>query len=114
MGKYAPYWENLKELARQMEENPDQAEIVTLECYRLVTDAVETYARKFKADGVSQEEMEQVLASIRNGTENLQPTTDKTEALKAYIMGRFDSAGESIANAFVETRVPDSEQVVER
>ena len=114
MGKYAPYWENLKELARQMEENPDQAEIVTLECYRLVTDAVETYARKFKADGVAQEELEQVLASIRNGTENLQPTTDKTEALKAYIMGRFDSAGESIANAFVETRVPDSEQVVER
>ena len=66
-GKYAPYFQSLQQLTAQMEADPDEAEIVMLEVYRLDVDALETYARKFESDGITRQQMEELLASARAG-----------------------------------------------
>ena len=50
--------------------------------------AVETYARKFKADDVAQEDMKALLEQVKAGTEQVDTTTDKTEEMKNDILKR--------------------------
>ena len=107
-GKYAPYFEDLKRLTEQASQNPDEAEIVTLEVYRLDVDAVETYARKFRADGISQEELEALINQADAGLSGLDATTDKTEELKNTVTGRLDAARAAVERAFTDSRIPDS------
>lgn len=99
-GLYAPYWRNLTGLTDQVSEDPGEQEIVSLELYRLVINAIETYARKFKGDGITQNEIEIVLAQVKSGTGDLETTTDKTAGIKEYILGRTDSAAEAVSNAY--------------
>lgn len=107
-GKYAPYFEDLKRLTGQVSQNPDEAEIVTLEVYRLDVDAVETYARKFRADGISQEELEALINQADAGLSGLDATTDKTEELKNTVTGKLDAARAAVERAFTDSRIPDS------
>ena len=109
-GKYAPYFQNLVRLTEQMNENPDEAEIVMLEIYRLDVDAIETYARKFRRDGITQEQMEDLLAAAGEGLARTETTTDKTEGIKKAVTGRLDEAAEAVTRAFTDSRVPDSER----
>src|SRR5699024_8130987 len=51
-GKYGPYWENINELVSMVMSSEDESEIIELEIYKLAMYSIETYARKFKADGV--------------------------------------------------------------
>lgn len=111
-GKYAPYFQSLQQLTAQMEADPDEAEIVMLEVYRLDVDALETYARKFESDGITRQQMEELLASARAGVQQLETTTDKTDALKADVTGRLEEAAAAIERAFTRSRVPESERYV--
>lgn len=111
-GKYAPYFQSLQQLTAQMEADPDEAEIVMLEVYRLDVDALETYARKFESDGITRQQMEELLASARAGVQQLETTTDKTDALKADVTARLDEAAATIERAFTRSRVPESERYV--
>ena len=111
-GKYAPYFQSLQQLTAQMEADPDEAEIVMLEVYRLDVDALETYARKFESDGITRQQMEELLASARAGVQQLETTTDKTDALKADVTARLDEAAAAIERAFTRSRVPESERYV--
>lgn len=100
-GLYAPYWRNITDLMDLISQNPQEQEIVSLELYRLASNAIETYARKFKSDGITQKEMETVWAQVKEDVKNLQTTTDKTDSIKEYINNRIDSAKEAISNAFL-------------
>ena len=111
-GKYAPYFQSLQQLTAQMETDPDEAEIVMLEVYRLDVDALETYARKFESDGITRQQMEELLASARAGVQQLETTTDKTDALKADVTARLEEAAAAIERAFTRSRVPESERYV--
>ena len=111
-GKYAPYFQSLQQLTAQMEADPDEAEIVMLEVYRLDVDALETYARKFESDGITRQQMEELLDSARAGVQQLETTTDKTDALKADVTARLDEAAAAIERAFTRSRVPESERYV--
>ena len=111
-GKYAPYFQSLQQLTAQMEADPDEAEIVMLEVYRLDVDALETYARKFESDGITRQQMEELLASARAGVQQLETTTDKTDALKADVTARLEEAAAAIERAFTRSRVPESERYV--
>lgn len=62
---------------------------------------METYARKFKSDGITQKDMETVWAQVKGGVKNLQTTTDKTDSIKEYINNRLGSAKEAISTAFL-------------
>lgn len=111
-GKYAPYFQSLQQLTAQMEADLDEAEIVMLEVYRLDVDALETYARKFESDGITRQQMEELLASARAGVQQLETTTDKTDALKADVTARLEEAAAAIERAFTRSRVPESERYV--
>lgn len=99
-GTYQPYWENLNELVDTVSSSQDENEIVNLEVYKLATNAIETYARKFKSDDVTKEEMETLLEKVRDGVKETVTTTDKTEQMKTDLTERFSAADTAIQNAF--------------
>lgn len=101
-GKYAPYWSNIKELVTTVVEGKDESEIIELEVYRLAMYSIENYARKFKADGVTQSDMESVFDTVRMAAEQVPTTSDKTGTMKADITSRFDSVSAAIDNAYRE------------
>lgn len=100
-GKYAPYWTNLESIVQQVSSG-NENEIVQLEVYKLVVYSIETYARKFKADGITQSQMESLYNTVNNAVSNVETNTDKTKALKSEIIGRLTSAGDAITNAYRE------------
>ncbi len=99
-GKYKPYWDNIKELVTMIK--GEDSEIVELEVYKLAMYSVETYARKFKSDGITKNEMTSLISDAQKGIKSVSTTSDKTETLKAEVESRVDSAKTAIENAFRE------------
>lgn len=99
-GMYAPFWENIGQLIILLEESPEENEIVNLEVYKLATNAMETYARKFKADGVVWESVEQVLQKVTQGLAEVATTTEKTELMKQEILARLVATKEAVYGAY--------------
>ena len=64
--------------------------------------AVETYARKFKADDVTQEDMEALLKQVKTGRRQVDTTTDKTEEMKNDILKRLQDAEAAVKNAYAK------------
>lgn len=81
-GMYIVLWDNLKELLLSTEGNDNEQEIVKLELYELIRGAIMQYATKFKLDGVSQQDMIDVLDRVSLGLKNIDVTTDKTLEMK--------------------------------
>lgn len=104
MGTYLPYWDNISSLINNMTEDQDESEIVDLEIYKLGTNAIESYARKFKADGVEREEMDALFLKIKEGVGNLETSTDKTDQMKQEINSRIFAAETAIENAYAENK----------
>lgn len=101
-GKYAPYWSNMQELVEMISSSNDENEIIELEVYKLTMYSIETYARKFKADGITQDQMNSLFTTVKNEASDVSTTSDKTEQLKKDVMNRFDAAQAAIENAFRE------------
>lgn len=101
-GKYSPYWSNMQELVEMISSSNDENEIIELEVYKLTMYSIETYARKFKADGITQDQMNSLFTTVKNEASDVSTTSDKTEQLKKDVMNRFDSAQAAIENAFRE------------
>ncbi|MDR0919273.1 MAG: serine/threonine protein kinase [Oscillospiraceae bacterium] len=87
-GQYAPYFNNITKLVNLIGDNPNDDELVSLELYKLTIDALESYARKFKADGISEEEMISLLNNVQTNVVKVEPSTDKTIELKEVILSR--------------------------
>jgi serine/threonine-protein kinase len=62
--------------------------------------SIDNYARKFKADGVLEEDIRSVYEDVKTRTLSMTTTTDKTTQIKEYIVQRFESADKSITNAY--------------
>lgn len=101
-GMYAPYWNNMKELISLISSSGNEQEIVELEVYKLSMNAIETYARKFKADAVSKSDMESLFQTVKAAVNDVDTTSDKTEALKSEIVARLDATQAAIDNAYRE------------
>lgn len=99
---YLPYWENIKQLVDTVNNSSEEQEIVNLEVYKLAMNAMETYARKFKADGITKEDMEQLAGQVKNGIEATETTTDKTTRMKEEIISRIPEVEKAINNAFAK------------
>lgn len=98
-GTYLPYWQSISQLVSTVQNGSEQ-EIVNLEVYKLAINAIESYARKFKADGVLQEDMESLLSDVKNGVNSTETTTDKTSQMKEHILERMDAVEEAVKNAY--------------
>ena len=101
-GKYAPYWENLENLTEQIAESKNENEIIELEVYKLVMYSIENYARKFRADDISQEQMTSLYKSVQQSVSDVSTSTDKTKELKNDVIARLNSASQAIENAYRE------------
>lgn len=101
-GKYAPYWENLEKLTEQIAESKNENEIIELEIYKLVMYSIENYARKFKADDISQEQMHSLYQAVQQAVSDVSTSTDKTKELKNDVVERLSSANQAIKNAYRE------------
>ncbi|WP_462410828.1 serine/threonine protein kinase [Neobacillus sp. Marseille-QA0830] len=99
-GKYRPYWEDIKDLNKMIEAHPDESEIVKLELYKLTMYSVETYARKFKADGIKESEIRSVTESVEKATRNVAVNAEKTETIKNEVINRFDLTAQAIDHAY--------------
>ena len=80
----------------------DESEIIELEIYKLAMYSIDTYARKFKSDGVSQDDMTSLYDTVKSAVAEVNTTSDKTEKLKADVIARLESAESAISNAFRE------------
>lgn len=105
-GLFKKYWEDIRALTEEIR-NSNESEIVVLEVYWLATDALYSYTRKFKNDGVSQKEMEEMHDLIKQEVMSVNVTGDKTRTLKEKIMERFgqnktDLISRQIADVFTE------------
>jgi serine/threonine-protein kinase len=101
-GKYKPFWDNLKELAALVSGDED-AEIVHLTVDSIVLDSIGNYARKFKADGVTEEDMRRVCDDVIADAADVDTNTDKTAELKADTLAlRAGIAQDAINNAYRE------------
>lgn len=101
-GKYAPYWENIKELVEMITSSEDESEIMELEVYKLAMYSIETYARKFKADDIAQTDMNSVFEAVSEATNDVSTTSDKTEQLKNDVQSRIEATRNAIENAYRE------------
>lgn len=99
-GKYEPYWKNLEELVSMI--SSEDSEIVELEVCKLVVYSIETYARKFKNEGISESELRGLLTRINIMVDSVDTTSDTTDKYKQEIVSRLDSAEIAIENAFRE------------
>lgn len=101
-GKYTPYWENLEKLTQQISNADNESEIIELEVYKLAMYSMENYARKFKADDISQVRMESLFSTVKQAVSQVSISTDKTTELKEEVISRFDSTSQAIENAYRE------------
>lgn len=99
-GTYAPYWENITIQIENMGE--DESEMIKLEVYKLAVYSIESYARKFKSDGIEEYDMTSLLDQVKDAVKKVETTSDITDELKVNIMERFATAEEAIANAYRE------------
>lgn len=104
-GLYLPYWNNMKELIDLV--SNDENEIVKLEVYRLAMYSIETYARKFKSDDISQQDMIEIYDLVKQKTEDISTTSDKTETIKNDILNRASSTQKAITNAYRESVIEE-------
>lgn len=99
-GSYAPYFESLNELLSLVDSSNKESEIVRLELYSIITSSIEIYARKFQIDGVTKPELTSLYDSILEKAKQTDALTDKTEVIKAYILGREADVRLVLENAY--------------
>lgn len=99
---YAPYFNNMKESISLIQNTSEQNELIPLELYQLIISSIETYARKFKADGITQREVQSLFDQAKQGTLQTDVTTEKTDDIKQRIIGRFEPTQKAIDNAYAD------------
>lgn len=70
-GKYKPVFDNFKELIESVAMNKSESEIVRLELLELARSAIQQYATKFKGDGVSRAEIDDMIQHIETITKGI-------------------------------------------
>lgn len=109
---FKKYWGDIESLVKAVRDE-DESEIVLLEVDRLAVNAINSYARKFKRDGVSQKKMEDLHDQIKQKTEvreilNADPaeenTSGKIDLLRSEIRNLLqndpDQVSRQIADVF--------------
>ncbi len=99
-GKYKPLFENLSSLIEKVATDENESEIVRIELLELTRSAIQQYATKFKADGVSKNDLLSVLDEIESITASLETTTDKTTDKKATIVKLLTDTENAVNVAF--------------
>ncbi|MDF7641258.1 serine/threonine-protein kinase [Bifidobacterium sp. ESL0784] len=99
-GKYAPYFKNLNSLMHMMQTSSN--DVMKLSTVNTVLEALRTYPRKFRADGVSQDQLNKAIDVAQNLSQGVDPTTAKLRQAKDQATGSIAPARQAVAEAFVD------------
>ena len=103
-GQYRPLLDNLSELMDTVAEDGTESEIVRLELLELTRSAIQQYATKFKLDGVTQKELEQMIQQVEAVVESIQTTTDKTQEMQQSIVRLLPDTSSAVEAAYGTNR----------
>ena len=101
-GLYAPYFAELQALVESMA--AEDNDVMRLEAANLALDALRTYPRKFRADDVTQDDMEALAQSAVSLAGQVEPTTSLLDAERERALSSADEVSLAVANAFVDAR----------
>lgn len=99
-GAYAPYFSRLQTLLNEMADNDNS--VMRLDAAALAQDALRTYARKFRADGIEKGEMLALEASAQRLANGVSPTTDQQDDELQRLRVNADATSQAIEDAFVD------------
>lgn len=99
-GQYKPFFENMEKLLNSVALNEDESEIVRLELLEMSRSALQQYATKFKSDGITQKQMQDMHTMISDAVNSIATSTDKTEEKKNNTISLLDDTKNAIETAF--------------
>ena len=99
-GNYVLFYNNLKELVTLSD--TEEVEIVNLQLYKLTEDALGSYAKKIRNDGVEQSDMEALLEHVLERTKEIDAQSEKTIEIKEAILDNEELVRSSIENAYAQ------------
>lgn len=108
-GLYAPYFANLERLKDM--EDAEQNEVVILETSGLISDALQTYARKFRADGIEQSAMEDLHEAALSNARAVNSTTEKLDKAQEKVIQNDEDVREAIEKAYIDARTEEAYQL---
>ncbi len=97
-GLYTEYWKSICELVDDIY-TTEAKDKMKLEVCRVVENAIESYARDFKSEGISQEDLEDVLDKVKSKVDEI---SDAKEELKEE------------KDELVKNRIPKAENEIKR
>lgn len=96
---YSDYWDSINKMVSYIDENKTETEIVLLETYKLALNALRTYTYKFSTF-VSMDEQLELFDNLKEKTDSIEASTDKTRQIKDEITGNYESIIKSIKSAY--------------
>ena len=99
-GQYKPFFENIEKLLESVALDEDESEIVRLELLEMSRSALQQYATKFKSDGITQKQMQDMYRTIAGAVNSITTTADKTEEKKSNTISLLDDTKNAIETAF--------------
>lgn len=99
-GQYKPFFENMEKLLNSVALNEDESEIVRLELLEMSRSALQQYATKFKGDGITQKQMQDMHTMISDAVNSIATSADKTEEKKNNTISLLDDTKNAIETAF--------------
>lgn len=99
-GQYKPFFENMQKLLNSVALNENESEIVRLELLEMSRSALQQYATKFKGDGITQKQMQDMYTTISDTVSSIATTADKTEEKKNNTISLLDDTKNAIETAF--------------
>lgn len=101
-GMYGEYWNNLIELKKMNDENPDRA-LINLRFYKEIVTRTLEYSRYLLDDGISYEEINDVLESIQEEIVSMEINASENELaeikrIKELILSARDMISSSVSN----------------
>lgn len=99
-GMYAPFFEKITVLTDEVLQDEKESDIVKLELLELARGAMQQYATKFKADGITLEQQLNLYENIKANVEKIESTTETTEEIKNNIVNMLDDTYVAITIAY--------------
>ncbi len=88
--KAGEYWQMLNNLLNFMEENPDEEEYTIWQGYRVLVSSLSNYMTKFKASGVTEEEMKMFIEAIEKDVNEMPATDEVTMSIQEELAASLD------------------------
>ena len=99
-GRYQPYFGLLQRLVESA--SAQRSEVIRLEAANLALDALLTYPRKFRADGVPRKDMERLCARAGDVAETTDTTADAHDDARDRALGSVPVVLQAIENAYMD------------